>query len=139
MKSVDLASGLIMFYRRKVHKTQQHQMTGDTLRAMQRYLSMYHPQSRLFQGNPYSRTHKRGEDGITTRAINKIVREFGILVGIVEPPLSPHDLRHYWATLVARKKTDINDLRQAGGWSTLEMPARYIEDNKIANEGVKLQ
>ena len=51
--------------------------------------------------------------------------------------LSAHDLRHYWATTAAAK-TDPFSLQQAGGWSSLAMPRRYVEDAKIANEGVRL-
>jgi len=55
------------------------------------------------------------------------------------PSLSPHDCRHYWATQAAKHKTDIVALQEAGGWSSLAMPRRYVEASKIANEGVKLQ
>jgi integrase len=52
--------------------------------------------------------------------------------------LSAHDCRHYWATCAAKNGTDPFVLQEAGGWSSLAMPRRYIEDNEIANEGVKL-
>jgi hypothetical protein len=29
-------------------------------------------------------------------------------------------------------------LQEAGGWSSLAMPRRYVEENEIANEGVRL-
>jgi len=29
-------------------------------------------------------------------------------------------------------------LQEAGGWSSLAMPRRYVEENEIANDGVKL-
>ena len=52
--------------------------------------------------------------------------------------LSAHDCRHYWATQAARNGTPIDRLQDAGGWSSVAMPMRYIEKAKIANDGVKL-
>jgi len=50
--------------------------------------------------------------------------------------LSAHDLRHTWATRAARSGVDPFRLQQAGGWSSLAMPRRYVEDSEIANEGM---
>jgi len=52
--------------------------------------------------------------------------------------LSPHDCRHYWATDAARNGTDPFRLHEAGGWSSLAMPRRYVEAAAVANLGVKL-
>lgn len=52
--------------------------------------------------------------------------------------LSPHDCRHHWATDAARNGTDRFRLQEAGGWSSLAMPRRYVEAAEIANKGVKL-
>jgi len=71
------------------------------------------------------------ERGVTAR-----VRLLGERLGI--SGLSAHDCRHYWATSAARNGTDPFALQEAGGWSSLAMPRRYVEDNDIANEGVKL-
>lgn len=48
------------------------------------------------------------------------------------------DLRHGWATRAAKGGTDAFALRDAGGWSSLVMPSRYVEDSAISNERVKL-
>jgi integrase len=53
--------------------------------------------------------------------------------------LSPHDLRHYWASAAIAGGTDLLALQEAGGWASLDMPRRYVERAKIANERVKLQ
>jgi integrase len=52
--------------------------------------------------------------------------------------LSPHDCRHFWATSASEAGTDLEQLKQAGGWASLEMPSRYIKRRKIANEQIKL-
>jgi integrase len=122
--SIDLQGATLTFYRHKVDKTQIHKLTTDTLQASQLYLAAIPAaQDSLF-------------DNLTTRAINKRVRVLGKRVGLVG--LSPHDCRHAWATDAARNKTDILSLQQAGGWNSMEMPARYVEANAIANEGVIL-
>ncbi len=48
--------------------------------------------------------------------------------------LSPYDLRHSWALHVARHKADPIALREAGGWTSLITPGRYVE---AANEGTQ--
>ena len=73
---------------------------------------------------------------MTTRGITHRVNELGKAVGITG--LSAHDCRHYWATTAAQNGTDPFVLQEAGGWSSLAMPRRYIEENEISNEGIRL-
>ena len=73
---------------------------------------------------------------MSVRATRERVNLHGEAIGV--PNLGPHDLRHYWATDAARNKTDPFAIQEAGGWSSLAMPRRYIETATIANEGVKL-
>lgn len=51
--------------------------------------------------------------------------------------LSPHDLRHIWATRAARN-SDAFTLRDAGGWTNMQTPGRYVERTKVVNEGIRL-
>jgi integrase len=46
-------------------------------------------------------------------------------------PITPHTLRHSAATWAAIHGGDIVELRDAFGWSGLEMPARYIKTSRI--------
>ena len=78
-----------------------------------------------------------GEAGMSERAITARVGVLGRKLGI--DGLSAHDCRHYWATKAARSGTDAFALRDAGGWSSLAMPSRYVEAAAIANSGVKLE
>jgi integrase len=73
------------------------------------------------------------EGGMSERAITGRVRELGERIGV--GGLSPHDCRHYWATFWA-DKVDVLRLQEAGGWSSLTMPRRYVEEAEIANEGM---
>jgi integrase len=45
--------------------------------------------------------------------------------------LSAHDCRHYWG-----RKVDVLRLQEAGGWSSLAMSRRYVENSEIAKEGM---
>jgi integrase len=72
---------------------------------------------------------------MTERAITLRVRTLGEGIGV--SGLSAHDCRHFWATSAAKYGTDPFVLQEAGGWSSLAMPRRYVEERKIANEGVK--
>jgi integrase len=123
VSAIDVATGTLTFYRSKVHKTQIHKLTTDTLRAALQYArgTSRHTGS-LFE--------------MTTREINRRVGQLGKAIGIDK--LSPHDLRHFWATAAVRGKTDIKSLQDAGGWTSPAMPLRYVESQAIANEGVRL-
>ena len=70
-------------------------------------------------------------------SIQERVRTLGKLVGI--HGLSPHDCRYSWATRAASHGKPLDRLKQAGGWSNLQTPLRYIKESAIANEGVILE
>jgi integrase len=74
--------------------------------------------------------------GMSVQAIRERVRRLGQAVGV--PNLSPHDLRHTWATRAQRGGTSAFALRDAGGWSSLAMPNRYAHAAAIANDEVTL-
>lgn len=129
VENLDLKAGELRFYRAKVDKWQTHKLTSDTLRAALEYLKDTPGPGALFPGS--------GKTGmLSTRTVNLLVGVLGRSVGLDN--LSPHDLRHYWATKEARRGTPINRLMTAGGWNSLAMPLRYIEESEIANEGMDL-
>ncbi|MCC6147953.1 MAG: tyrosine-type recombinase/integrase [Anaerolineaceae bacterium] len=78
-----------------------------------------------------------GKAGLTERAITQRVNLLGRTIGVFG--VSAHDCRHFWATSAARHGTDPFSLQEAGGWSSLAMPRRYVEDNEISNDGIKLE
>jgi integrase len=148
----DLRAGIMRFYRPKVDKEQTHKLSADTLRAALVYFADDAPDSGpLLRGsikggeldtvreiNRRSRgkmqTYLNGH--MSERGITKRVEFLGRKVGVVG--LSAHDGRHSWATRAARNKTDPFALQEAGGWNSLAMPRRYVEDAKIANEAINL-
>lgn len=129
----NLTDGTLIFYREKVDKTQTHKLTEDTLQAVKRYFEAHTPEKTLLAG---SRKGGKLQGSMSRRAITLRANTLGKRVGL--EPLSAHDGRHAWATFASRNGTNIKSLQQAGGWKSFSMPARYIEDNAIANEGVKL-
>jgi integrase len=130
----NLKDGTFTFHRPKVDKVQTHKMTTDTIRAAAAYLTADGPAL----GNLLLGSRKGGKlsGAMSERAINQRIGDLGAAQDI--KTLSPHDLRHYWATRAARQGTDPFALQEAGGWNSLAMPRRYVENAQIANEGVKL-
>lgn len=131
--NVDLEAGELRFYRSKVGKVQTHKLTANSYRALAQYLAQDKPQGALLMGS-----NKAGRlvGGMSVRAVNGRVTLLGEAVGV--SGLSPHDLRHYWATNAAKSGSDLLALQEAGGWSSLAMPRRYVEEGEVANEGIKL-
>lgn len=118
----DLDVAQLHFYRSKVDKRQRHDLSDDTLAAAEAHLLTCAPDTPLFPSD---------------RDIRRIVARLGQAVGLER--LSPHDLRHLWATLATRNGTALRDLQEAGGWSSPAMPIRYAEAQEVANRGVKLK
>jgi integrase len=73
---------------------------------------------------------------MSARSIGGRVKILGRdILGLWE--LSPHDLRHTWATRAA-KNSDPFTLRDAVGWTNMHTPGRYVERSKVVNEGIRL-
>jgi len=121
---IHLRGRMLTFYRPKVDEPQTDRLTDDTLAAARAYLpTLPAKQESLFD--------------LAITSVQERVRTIGELVGI--QGLSPHDCRHSWATRAARHGTPLERLKQAGGWSNIQTPLRYIKDSAIANEGVILE
>lgn len=132
---VNLREGTLTFYRPKVDKVQTHQLTPDALTALQAWLA---DEDAPAMGPLLRGSRKGGQltaPGMTERAITARVRALGRTVGL--QGLSAHDCRHYWATRAATEGTDAFALRDAGGWSSLAMPSRYVDAATVANKRVK--
>ncbi|NTW97202.1 MAG: site-specific integrase, partial [Oscillochloris sp.] len=134
---LDLGQGMLRFYRRKVDATQTHRLTGDTLRAARRYVEAGDaPEAgQLLRTTERPRSPQLGA-GISIQGLRDRVRILGARAGVAG--LSPHDCRHFWATRAAHAGTDPLALQEAGGWSSLAMPRRYIAAAAIANDRVRL-
>jgi len=132
----DLDARMFVFFRPKVDAEQTNRMTPDTLNALRRYISNGDcPESgRLLRGS--LKNSELSHVGLTERGITGRVRALGEQISVFG--LSAHDCRHYWATRAAKMGTDAFALRDAGGWTSLAMPSRYVESAEIANDRVKI-
>ncbi len=133
VSSLDLDKGEFFFEQPKVGGELRHRMHLETYLAVTVYLAQDHSTGSLLLG---SRKGGRLTGTMSKSAINQRVRALGERIGVEK--LSPHDCRHFWATSASEAGTDLENLKQAGGWASLEMPSRYIKRRKIANEQVKL-
>jgi len=132
-ENFDLETGIFYFERPKVDSEQIHKLSATTAQALHSYI---HAGDAPQKGPLLRGSRKSGaltHAGISDRAIQARVRFLGEQISLFD--LSPHDCRHYWATYWA-KKVDVLRLQEAGGWSSLEMPRRYIERATIANIGM---
>lgn len=136
----DLEQGALHFYRPKVDVEQTHELPEETWHAARRYLRLDGAMVTKAGGGLLLASRKNGallSRPMSIRAIQHRVTYLGEqLLGV--SGLSPHDCRHYWATDAARNGTDPFRLQEAGGWSSLAMPRRYVEAAEVANKGVKL-
>ncbi len=133
VSAIDLARGLFRFEQPKVGGELCHQLHLETYRALSCYLEQDHPSGALLYG---SRKGGKLCGTMSKAAINLRVRTLGERVGVEH--LSPHDCRHFWASSASEAGTDLESLKQAGGWASLAMPSRYIARREIANAKVKL-
>lgn len=136
VSAFNLKDRTMRFYRQKVDKFQTHKLTDDSLAALRAWLNSGDAPAI----GPLLRGSRKGGKlttaGMNERSLTERVRVLGEEVGVTG--LSAHDCRHYWATRAARQGTDPFALQEAGGWSSLAMPRRYVDAAKIANEGVRL-
>lgn len=136
-ENVDETNEHLTFYRPKVDKIQIHRLSPNTRAALARYRAAVD----FYAGPLFLASDKRGAllpgSKMTASAIAQRVRSLGSLAGV--EGLSPHDCRHYWATLLSRKGTSIRALQDAGGWSSPAMPLRYAESAAIANDGAEVE
>ncbi len=134
---IDINEGVLRFYRPKVNREQTHRLSPETLAALRACIRCGEMPGEGYLLRRSRKNGQLGEPGMSERAITARVCLLGKLVDVWG--LSAHDCRHFWASSAARHGTDPFVLQQAGGWSSLAMPRRYIEDNEISNEGIKLE
>ncbi len=136
VEQVDFSAGEMRLYRPKVDLEQTHRLSANSLRLMRLMLDAG---DILHNGALLRRIEKDGKAGQRTLSIRgaaQRVAELGRALGL--EGLSPHDCRHYWASLAAESATDPFALQEAGGWASLEMPRRYVERQRVANANLRL-
>jgi len=130
---VDLENNELRFYRPKTDDQDKHWFTPDSREALRAYMTQDAPAI----GPLLKASHRHGgltKRGMSIRAISARVKVLGQAIGIEH--LSPHDLRHFGATDLARNNTPLDRLQAWGGWNSVAMPMAYIERAEHGNEGV---
>ncbi|MFQ5433670.1 MAG: tyrosine-type recombinase/integrase [Anaerolineae bacterium] len=126
--------GYITVYRQKTDTTNRMELTADILAVLGDYERYMRKSGTLLRGS--RKNGKLTNHIMSVRAIGARVKILGRdILGIWE--LSPHDLRHTWATRAARGSNPFV-LRDAGGWTNMQTPGRYVERFKVVNEGIQL-
>lgn len=131
----DLAEpGYVTVCRQKTDTTDRMDLTVDILAALAVYERFMRKRGKLIRGS--RKNGKLTHQIMSVLAVGAWVKILGRdILGIWE--LSPHDLRHTWATRAAKGSNPFV-LRDAGGWTNMQTPSRYVERAKVVNEGIRL-
>lgn len=135
LKVEDFAEpGYVTVHRPKTDSVDRMELSADVLKALVAYAPYQRKEGILLRGS--RKNEQLTDQNMSARAIGGRVKILGRdILSIWE--LSPHDLRHTWATRAA-KNSDPFTLRDAGGWTNMQTPGRYVERAKIVNEGIRL-
>ncbi len=126
--------GYVTVYRQKTDSTDQMAISPDITAVLVDYRRYMRSSGRLLRGS--RKNGKLTNQVMSVRAIGARVKMLGRdILGIWE--LSPHDLRHTWATQAAKESNPFA-LRDAGGWTNMQTPSRYVEKAKVVNKGIRL-
>ena len=127
-------AGYVTVYRQKTDSTDRMELTADLLETLTAYRRYMRKEGALLRGS--RKNGKLTNQVMSVRAIGARIKILGRdILGIWE--LSPHDLRHTWATRAAKDSNPFV-LRDAGGWSNMQTPSRYVERSKVVNKGIRL-
>lgn len=131
-------TGELKFYRPKVKITTNLKLPPDIKALADKYFAVCKPDDPvrnptrcLIMGsnNKGQVLYTMQERSITRRVEVLCERILGI------KGASAHDGRHSGTTELVKGKTDIKTVMEIGGWKTPVMPLRYVNAQKIANEG----
>jgi len=72
-KNLDILTGTLIFYRRKVHKIQTHKLTALYSRSSKAVSQSGCTWGKIVWWYAYAKSGKVATDGLTTRSINNLV------------------------------------------------------------------
>jgi integrase len=123
-QDVDLAGARAIFWRTKTGKRRNAHLPADVVAML---ANLPHKEGRVIRrpdGEAY--WDREREMGGQVRTAWSATRRRAILAGAAVPPeLTPHDLRHTWASWHYALFKDPLRLKVEGGWSSLEQIERY--------------
>jgi integrase len=122
-RAIDLSGGQVIFFADQT-KAGKRRITELPPRAVAELANLPHREGAVFRrpdGLPYIDRRGRYGGQIKT-AFKATVRRAGL-----NPAITPHILRHTWATWHYALHRDPLLLKQEGGWSTLALVERYAK------------
>ncbi|MCK5098709.1 MAG: site-specific integrase, partial [Desulfobacteraceae bacterium] len=115
---IDSKRMLITVRQGKGKKDRQVPLHPKVLRLLREYYQFYHPKVYLFEG------HKQGKPYSASSLqclVKKVVRKMGI-----KKSVSPHNLRHCFATHMLEKGVNLRVIQQLLGHNSIKTTARYL-------------
>jgi integrase/recombinase XerD len=121
---IDRQRQLIGVRQGKGHKDRQVMLSPKLLELLEIYWNEYRPMSWLFPG-------QRPERPLTQTTIWRICQQARAAAQLVKP-VSPHTLRHCFATHLLEEATDLRRIQILLGHRNLKTTARYLHVSNLA-------
>ncbi len=121
---IDRQRQLICVRQGKGHKDRQVMLSPKLLELLQIYWKGYRPMTWLFPG-------QRPERPITQTTVWRICQQARVAAQLVKP-VSPHTLRHCFATHLLEEATDLRRIQILMGHRNLKTTARYLHVSNLA-------
>ena len=121
---IDRQRQLISIRQGKGHKDRQVMLSPKLLEMLQLYWKKYRPMTWLFPG-------QRPECPITQTTVWRICQQARAAAQLVKP-VSPHTLRHCFATHLLEEATDLRRIQILMGHRNLKTTARYLHVSNLA-------
>lgn len=118
-RDVDLTGARAIFWRTKTGKRRIAALAPRVIDALDALPHRDGPVFRWGAGRSYA-DRGREEGGHVKRAWQGAIRRAGL-----DPELTPHDLRHTWASWQYALHRDLLALKMEGGWSSVALVERY--------------
>jgi len=118
-RDVDLIGGRAIFWQTKSGRRRDADLPPRVVAALSPMKRLAPAVFTTHRGRPYKDRGRLG-GGQIKRAWAGALSRSGL-----DPELTPHDLRHTWATWHYVLHRDLLFLREAGGWSTVTLVERY--------------
>src|ERR1700730_18547735 len=121
---IDRQRQLICVRQGKGHKDRQVMLSPKLLEMLQLYWKKYRSMTWLFPG-------QRPERPITQTTVWRICQQARAAAQLVKP-ISPHTLRHCFATHLLEEATDLRRIQILMGHRNLKTTARYLHVSNLA-------
>jgi integrase/recombinase XerD len=121
---IDSPRQAICVHQGKGHKDRQLMLSPKLLEILQLYWKKYRPMTWLFPG-------QRPERPITQTTVWRICQQARAAAQLVKP-VSPHTLRHCFATHLLEEATDLRCIQILMGHRNLKTTARYLHISNLA-------